>query len=57
MGVYPVFVKMDKDVGQIKATQNTWPNATISLCLWHILRAIKNRLETVKSPRQVILQA
>ena len=55
MGVSPDFIKMDKDIGQIKASQNVWPATTVSLCLWHVLRAIKKRLETVKSPRQVVL--
>jgi hypothetical protein len=35
---------MDKDAGQIWASQQVWPDSTISLCLWHILRAIKKRL-------------
>lgn len=46
---------MDKDIGQINATKLVWPQTTVSLCLWHVLRAIKKRLETVKSPRRVIL--
>lgn len=56
VGFSPSFFKMDKDTGQIQATKNVWPNSTVSLCLWHILRAIKKRLQTVKSSRQVDLQ-
>jgi hypothetical protein len=55
MNICPEFIKMDKDIGQINATKLVWPQTTVSLCLWHVLRAIKKRLETVKSPRRVIL--
>jgi hypothetical protein len=55
-GVYPEFVKMDKDVGQIWAARNVWSNACVSLCLWHMLRAIKKRCETIKSPRKLDLE-
>lgn len=41
---------MDKDRGQIWAAQKVWPQSTINLCLWHILRAIKKRLQ---DPKQV----
>jgi hypothetical protein len=40
---------MDKDWGQIWAAQEIWPQATVNLCLWHILKAIKRRLSNPKS--------
>lgn len=49
-GVNPRFIKMDKDDGQIQAASSAWPQSTVNLCLWHILRAIKKRL---KDPREV----
>ena len=47
---------MDKDVGQIKAAQTVWPKSTVSLCLWHILRALKKRLPRPSSPKRLNLQ-
>jgi hypothetical protein len=49
-GVNPKFIKMDKDVGQIQAAASAWPETTVNLCLWHILRAIKKRL---RNPTEV----
>ena len=42
--IKPLFIKMDKDRGQIWAAREIWPTATISLCLWHVLRAVRRRL-------------
>ena len=36
MNICPEFIKMDKDIGQINATK-----LVVSLCSWHVLRAIK----------------
>jgi hypothetical protein len=47
-GVDPIFVKMDKDIGQIRAAQEVWPQACINICLWHILKAIKRRINDPK---------
>ena len=49
--INPVFVKMDKDRGQIWAAQKVWPKATINLCLWHVLRAIKKRISDPKEQK------
>ena len=46
---------MDKDRGQIWAAQNVWPHSTINLCLWHILRAIKKRLQDPKELKVIDL--
>jgi hypothetical protein len=53
-GVVPTFIKMDKDIGQIGAAITVWPNSTINLCLWHILRAIKKRLGDPKKVSLII---
>ena len=50
VGVEPTFIKMDKDIGQIGAAAAAWPNSTINLCLWNILRAMKRRL---RDPKEV----
>ena len=39
---------MDKDIGQIWAAQEVWPQACINICLWHILKAIKRRINDPK---------
>lgn len=44
-GLNPCFVHMDKDSSEIAATQLAWPHAKISLCLWHLDRAIRMRLK------------
>ena len=49
----PLFIKMDKDRGQIGAAQQVWPDATVSLCLWHKLKAIKRRLLEPKNVKNV----
>ena len=51
--INPLFIKMDKDRGQIWAAQKIWPKATISLCLWHVLRAVKRRLSEPKTVKNV----
>lgn len=56
IGIYPKFIKMDKDIGQINAAKEIWPRSTISLCLWHILRAIKKRLLRPTSGKQLNLE-
>jgi hypothetical protein len=34
-------MKSDKDFGQIGALLDVWPGSSVSLCLWHVKRAIK----------------
>ena len=43
---------MDKDRGQIWAARNVWSDATISLCLWHVLKAVKRRLSEPKNVKK-----
>ncbi|RHY92025.1 hypothetical protein DYB37_011609 [Aphanomyces astaci] len=40
-----LFVHMDKDASKIAATQRAWPGAKISLCLWHMDRAVRMRFK------------
>ena len=55
LGLIPLFIKMDKDAGQIWAAKEVWPDSTINLCLWHVLRAIKKRLRDPKKIREMDL--
>lgn len=43
-GMNPVFFGSDKDSAQLDAIKMTWPNATIQLCYWHVLRAVRAKL-------------
>jgi hypothetical protein len=43
-GVNPEFTLSDKDWSEINALKKTWPKAKHILCLWHVLRAVKQRL-------------
>ena len=36
----------DKDFAQIAAAKNTWPGVNIQLCLWHVKRAVEQRLSS-----------
>lgn len=54
-GVQPTFIKMDKDLGQIWAAREVWPQSTINLCLWHVLRAIKKRISNPKKLKDMDL--
>lgn len=49
-GLDPKFIHTDKDMGEIAAARHTWRNAKISLCLWHLNRAVKARLSSAKLP-------
>ncbi|CAB5375708.1 unnamed protein product [Rhizophagus irregularis] len=39
----------DKDFAEINAAQTVWPEAHLQLCVWHIQRAIKQRLSSNKT--------
>ena len=36
----------DKDLAQINAARATWPDANIQLCLWHVKRAVEQKLSS-----------
>jgi hypothetical protein len=39
-------VYTDKDLAQINAAQATWPDVNIQLCLWHVKRAVEQKLSS-----------
>ena len=44
LGIDPDFTLSDKDWSEINALRAVWPHAKHQLCLWHALRAVKQRL-------------
>lgn len=44
-GLCPKFMFSDKDTAQIKASKLAWPDTKIQLCLWHLKKAIVDRLK------------
>ncbi|GBC36468.2 ATP-dependent DNA helicase PIF1 [Rhizophagus irregularis DAOM 181602=DAOM 197198] len=42
------FILTDKDFSEINAAQTVWPQARLQLCVWHLRRAIKQRLSSNK---------
>lgn len=53
-GISPEFVHLDKDFGEISAVDQVWPKAKAALCLWHVLNAIKRRLQAIKNQKRTI---
>ncbi|CAG8524009.1 20256_t:CDS:2 [Gigaspora rosea] len=47
------FFLTDKDFSQTSATQSTWPNAKVQICLWHLKKAIKKRLSDNTLPKTI----
>ncbi|PKB95110.1 hypothetical protein RhiirA5_476204, partial [Rhizophagus irregularis] len=43
------YILTDKDFAEINAAQTVWPEAHLQLCVWHIQRAIKQRLSSNKT--------
>jgi hypothetical protein len=43
-GLNPTFFGTDKDMAEIFAVRQTWPNVTVQLCYWHARRAIRTKL-------------
>lgn len=46
-GVGPIFAHVDKDLGEIGALKKVW-DCKISLCWWHLRRAVRTRLGKAK---------
>ena len=46
------FFLTDKDRAQINTAQQTWPSIKIQLCLWHLKRAVKKRLDNTSIPQR-----
>ena len=42
------YILTDKDFSEINAAQTVWPESYLQLCVWHIQRAIKQRLASNK---------
>ena len=49
-GVNPKFTLSDKDLSEIGAMREVWPEAKHQLCFWHALRALKQRLAKKTKP-------
>ncbi|CAG8846371.1 34191_t:CDS:2, partial [Gigaspora margarita] len=46
----------DKDFAQINATKEVWPNINVQLCLWHVEKAIKEKIKSSKKIKQTQYQ-
>lgn len=46
-GIDPIFTHVDKDMAEIGCLREVW-NAKISLCWWHLHRAVRTRLAKAK---------
>ena len=44
LGIRPEFTLSDKDQSEINALKDVWPDVKHQLCLWHMLRVIKQCL-------------
>ena len=42
--IQPLCCLTDKDMSEINAIRNAWPNAKLQLCFWHAIKAVKTRL-------------
>ncbi|KAF5343906.1 hypothetical protein D9758_012133 [Tetrapyrgos nigripes] len=49
----PAFTLSDKDLSEINAFLKSFPDAKHQLCLWHCLRAVKQRLSILHRPPKV----
>ncbi|CAG8739976.1 14067_t:CDS:2, partial [Racocetra fulgida] len=52
-GLNPTFFYSDKDFAEITAAKNVWPLIDIQLCLWHLEKAIKNKLKSRKKIERI----
>ena len=58
LNVTPRTFSTDKDKGQISAIRRVFPDCTILLCYWHILKAVKIKMRSVSfSEREFHLYA
>jgi hypothetical protein len=46
--VNPMFTHVDKDMAEIGCSKEIWGDSKISLCWWHLRRAVRTRLTKVK---------
>jgi MULE transposase domain len=47
-GFNPTFFGTDKDLSEIAAVGQVWPNTSIQLCYWHARRAIRTKLTALR---------
>ncbi|CAG8552189.1 12724_t:CDS:2 [Ambispora gerdemannii] len=47
-GLEPQYFFTDKDSAEINATKKVWSSINVQLCLWHVERAIKEKLKSCK---------
>ena len=48
-GLYPRWILSDKDMAEVKASREVWPNANHQLCFWHAHKSIRARVATIPS--------
>jgi hypothetical protein len=41
----PLFFHTDKDLGQIASIKEAFPNATVTLCYFHVLQAVQRSIK------------
>ncbi|CAG8851085.1 21460_t:CDS:2, partial [Gigaspora margarita] len=52
-GLFPTYFFTDKDFSEINAAREVWPKADVQLCLWHIERALKQKLISNKKIQRI----
>jgi len=57
LGLYPEFIFTDKDFAEINAAKAVWRESHIQLCLWHIKKAIRTKIRSSKSKKNIALTA
>ena len=45
------FFLTGKDLAQVNAARQVWPNIKVQLCLWHLKKAVNKRLADNKLPK------
>lgn len=50
-GMNPQFMFSDKDAAQMRAIETVFENHTLRLCIWHMLKAVGQKLSQTKSQR------
>ena len=48
--VWPVYFMTDRDQAQIAALEAVFPESRVTLCRWHVLRAIQSHFRTDQFP-------
>jgi transposase-like protein len=48
--VLPAVIMTDRDQAQINALEAIYPESTVNLCIWHVLRAMRSHINTNDHP-------